>query len=417
MKFGRGVADDRHDALIELAEPLDMLPSSASIRVELLCASAAIVSLTGAGPAAQRLIQAAEREHHDVGSARTEAVWLAARAIVAAVDGAEPDAFREDAERSLLLAQSAGEPILLTIAYQAVLRLAYASGDLPRVDTLLEPLAAASERALLPFGTVRRHLCEVTNALARGQLDEVRGLIAITRDVGHRLRTHAVDGATASQELLLELELDELDRRGDALDALAAANPKSQAVMVAALARPYDDRAHERLVTGIAHLPHNDSRQTVLALTALAAADRRDALLGQRCIDELEPLGDRTVAVGFGSVVIGPACLYAGIAHLAVGHHDRARTLLERGVQVAIESTGWLWAAHARLWLAETLLERRSDGDVAEAIANIDAVEASECFHERWRVGRHAALLRDVIAEGTVPGVVRDRQRHLENAS
>ena len=57
----------------------------------------------------------------------------------------------------------------------------------------------------------------MTNALARGQLDEVRGLIATTREVGHRLRTHAVDGATGSQELLLELELDELDRRGAAM--------------------------------------------------------------------------------------------------------------------------------------------------------------------------------------------------------
>ena len=59
VKFGRGVGGDRNSALIELAEPLDMLPVSAPRRVELLCASAAIVSLTGAGPAAQRLIQAA----------------------------------------------------------------------------------------------------------------------------------------------------------------------------------------------------------------------------------------------------------------------------------------------------------------------------------------------------------------------
>ena len=417
VRFGRGVADDRHDALIELAEPLDMLPSSAPVRVELLCASAAIISLTGAGPAAQRLIEAAEREHHVVGSVRTEAVWLAARAIVSAVDGRDPEYFRGDAERSLQLARTAGEPILLTIAYQAVLRLAYATGDLPRVDSLLEPLAAASERALLPFGIVRRHLCEVTNALARGQLDEVRGLIATTREVGHRLRTHAVDTATASQELLLELELDVLGGRGDALNALAAAQPHGQGIMIAALARPHDRHAHDRLVSGVAHLPHNDARPAVLALSALAAADWRDPLLGQRCLDELEPLGDRTVAVGFGSIVIGSARVYAGVAHLAVGHYDHAKTLLERGVQLSIESTGWLWAAHARLWLAETLLERGADGDVDEAIAHIEVVVASDCFRPEWRVGHHAALLRAAIAEAHEPGALRDRRRRLANAS
>ena len=416
VKFGRGVAGDRHHALIELAEPLDMLPSSAPVRVELLCASAAIVSLTGAGPAAQRLVEAAEREHHDVGSVRTEAVWLAARAIVSAVDGHDPETFRDDAERSLLLARSSDDPILLTIAYQAVLRLAYATGDLRRVDSILEPLAVASQRALLPFGVVRRHLCEVTNAIARGRLDDVRGLIAEAREVGHRFRTHAVDGATASQELLLELELDELDRRGDLLDAAAAMNPHSQAIMIAALARPSDETAHARLVSGIAHLPHSDSRPAVFALTALVAADWRDALLGQRCVDELEPLGDRTVAVGFGSVVLGPAAVYTGVAHLAVGHVDRAHALLESGVRLSVESTGRLWEAHARLWLAETLLERRADGDLSDAIANIDAVVAFG-FPEQWRIGRHATLLCSALAEGVAPGELRDRRRRLRTAS
>lgn len=416
VKFGRGVAEDRHDALIELTEPLDMLPLRSPLRVELLCASAAVVGLTGAGPAAQRLIQAAEREHRDVGSERTEAVWLAARAIISAVDGGDPEHFRADAERSLLLARSAGEPAVLTIACQAVLRLAYATGDLPRVDSLLEPLAAASERALLPFGTVRRHLCDVTNAIARGQLDDVRELIATTREVGHRLGTHAVDAATTSQELLLELELDELDRRGDMLESAAATNPHTQAIMVAALARPHDEHAHARLVSGIAHVPHDDARPAVVALATLAAADRRDALLGQRCVDELAPLGERTITVGFGSLVLGSAAMYTGIAHLAAGQLDRARTLLERGVQSSIRSTGRLWEAHARLWLAETLLERGADGDVAEAVANIDAVVAFG-FAERWRIGRHVALLYAALDEGVAPATMRDRGRRLRTAS
>ncbi len=240
--------------------------------------------------------------------------------------------------------------------------------------------------------------------------------IARTREVGHRLRSRSVDAATASQELLLELELDELDQRGDVLDAAAAMNPQSQAIMIAALARPHDELAHARLVSGIAHIPDDDSRPAVFALTALAAADWRDPLLGQRCVDELEPLGERTIAVGFGSLVLGSAALYSGVALLGVGHLDRARALLERGVQLSIESTGRLWEAHARLWLAETLLERRADGDVDEAVANIEAVLAFG-FSARWRTGRHATLLCDALSEGVRPVTLREGRRHLKSAS
>jgi hypothetical protein len=169
-------------------------------------------------------------------------------------------------------------------------------------------------------------------------------------------------------------------------------------------------------VSGIAHIPDDDSRAAVFALTALAAADWRDALLGQRCVDELESLGERTIAVGFGSLVLGPAALYTGVAQLAVGHLDRARALLERGVQLSIESTGRLWEAHARLWLAETLLERRTDGDLGEAMANIRAVTGFG-FPEGWRIGRHATLLCDALAEGVQPALLRDRVRHLRSAS
>lgn len=415
VKFGRGVAGDRSAALVELAEPLDILPASAPARVELLCASAAIISLTGSGPDAQRLIRAAQREHHEAGTARTEALWLSARAIVSAVDGHSPGEFLADAERSLVLAEASGDPVLLTIAYQAILRLAYATGDLSRVDSLMEPLEAASERALLPFGVVRRHLCEATNALARGELDTVPELILTTREVGRRLRTHAVDTATRSQETLLAFELDELERHGDLLDAVAEQTPHTSAIAVAALARPHDDRSHERLVSGIAHLPRDDSYAAVIALSALAAGDRRDAFLGQRCVDVLGPLGDLFLVVGFGSLALGPARLHTGVGYLATGDRERARMCLERSIELTVDSSAELWTAQAQMWLAEVMIECGGASDVASAMDLVDSILQSTRFRATWRIGRHATLLVNAVASGVSPAALRARYRQSTN--
>ena len=71
----------------------------------------------------------------------------------------------------------------------AELRTAYSVGHLERVDQLIDTLEVVAQRAVLPFGIVRAHLCRITNAMARGELAGVPGLIERAVDVGRRLST------------------------------------------------------------------------------------------------------------------------------------------------------------------------------------------------------------------------------------
>ena len=89
VRVGSGVPEDKTAALVELTEPLELLAADAPERVDLLCAAAVIVTFIDGSPAAERLLDAAQKAHESTRSPRSEAVWLAARSIVAAVHGAD----------------------------------------------------------------------------------------------------------------------------------------------------------------------------------------------------------------------------------------------------------------------------------------------------------------------------------------
>ena len=107
VRFGSGIPTDKSAALIELTEPLDLLPLSAPEQIDLLCAAAVLVIFIDASDAADRLMAAAERLHEAAPTTRSEVVWLTARSLVGAVRGTDPGHVDEWSARALELARGA----------------------------------------------------------------------------------------------------------------------------------------------------------------------------------------------------------------------------------------------------------------------------------------------------------------------
>ena len=207
--------EDKSAALVELTEPLELLAADAPERVDLLCAAAVIVTFIDASPAADRLLDAARQAHESSRSLRSEAIWLAARSIVAAVHGADVESVHDMATKSYEVARRSDDPTVMVAAIQGLLRAEYMLGNLKAVDDLLPVLEQAAQAALLPFGAVRVSLCETTNAMARGELHRVQPLIDATMREGNRYRTFNTEIAATVQQLLLMFERDELSLLAD----------------------------------------------------------------------------------------------------------------------------------------------------------------------------------------------------------
>ncbi len=396
-RFGSGVSPDRTQAMIELGEPLELLPHSAPERVELLCAAAVIVTFSDLDTAADRVLGAARRTYEAIGDARSEAVWLAAQSIVGSVRGDGADAAAELAHRAGAAAASVDDPAVETVVIHAQLRAAYSVGDLDRVDDLVDRLEVVALRAVLPFGIVRTHLCRITNALAHGQLDAVPELIDRALDVGRRLTTHSAEPATRSQRLALDLELDDLGRQLDGLRALAGAT--SMIPMAALAAYAGDSSDLDRLRRNLHDVRRDSSFPVIAALVALAAARHRDAETAHWARRYLVALDDRTVFVGFGTLGLGFARFFVGLCDRALGDLVGARIAFESAVNLSERSGGTLWCVHARLWLAETLLELGGGAERAEAERQVISAEGTGILGVCSRAAAHASDLERRLAE------------------
>lgn len=383
VKFGLGVPADRLGAVIELGEPLDMLPAASPRRVDLLCAAASIASLTDAGSMGRRLVEAAEHAHMAQGTDRSESVWLATRAIVGAVDGADPADVRSWARRSLEAAERTDDAAVTTVAIQAELRASYMDGDLERVDELIRRLEVVSRRGLLPFGLVRVAIARVTNAIARGELASAGALLGELRELGRRYGTHAAASAVRSAELLLAIESDTL---GGELPDLREYDPGGRRpvwLAVTALAGDPDD--HRRLVVALADIEEDDAYPVAIALAALSAARHCDRVLAGWCRDRLVRFGDQTAMLGFGTVVLGYAAMFRGVAAWIAGDDVGARSDLANAVERSRRAGAWLWWAHAQLWLADVL---REGGDREGARRLVAEVASSSVPAQSARVRR-----------------------------
>jgi DNA-binding SARP family transcriptional activator len=353
VRFGSGTPTDKGQALVDLMEPLDLLPTTAPEQIDLLCAAAVVVLFIDASDAADRLLAAADRLHRAAPTARSEIVSLTARSIVSSVRGADPETVDHWAAQALELARATGHADLVVVAIQARLRALYTAGNLDAVDGLLAELDAAAREAALPFGIVRVTLCRATNALARGRLEGVQALIDTSRSEGRRLRTFAAEGAALAQETVLLLELDRLEEVATLVEPLAARSPANSWHAVLALSG--SPGAPPLLEVAGEIRPADDSFAVFSAIAAEVAARSGDAELGAWCLPHLEARGDTTIVVGLGTLVIGFARYFAGLARLATGDADGAARDLEAAARMATENGANLWRGHATVELADAL--------------------------------------------------------------
>lgn len=353
-RFMRGVPSDWKASLVDLTEPLPGLPPAAPVRVELLAAAAVLLAFSGEQSATEQLLHAAEDTHRAIGSRHSESVWLATRAIVSEVSDS-PQAIA-DATRAVDLAVLTGDPRLVVVAIHAVLKVGWACAALDAIEAVLEPLEDHSRRAGIVFGRVRVHIAAGSLALARGNLAATAAAIKATRQVGAQLGGLAAEPAAYWQDIQLALERGESDAllkvlRGLPIDPRHGVAP----IALAAAIGDADDLARLREVYRQATAGETLALQA--ALIARAAAAHGDAELAEFCIPVLSRVGAHVVLHGFGSVVLGPAPLFVGLAHVGRGAwHDAAASFTEAAT-IAERAGAALWLAEARSWLARAHAE------------------------------------------------------------
>jgi DNA-binding SARP family transcriptional activator len=364
-RFARGVPGDWKSSLVDLTEPLAGLPPAAPVRVELLAAAAALLAFSGEQSATEQLLNAAEDTHRAIGSRHSESVWLATRAIVSDVSSS-PQAIA-DATRAVDLALLTGDPRLVVVAIHAVLKVGWACAALDAIAAVLEPLEDHSRRAGIVFGRVRVQIAAGSLALARGDLAAAAAAIEATRRVGAQLGGLAAGPAAFWQDVQLALE------RGDTATLLATlrgipSDPRHGVSPIALAAALGDGDDLARLREVYRQATPGDTFGMQVALIARAAAAHGDAELGEFCVPVLTRLGAHVVLHGFGTVVLGPAPLFVGLAHAAQGKwHDAAAAFTE-AAEIAARAGAALWLADARSWLARAHAEL---GDAEQALRTL----------------------------------------------
>ena len=364
-RFTRGLPGDWKASLVDLTEPLSGLPPAAAVRVELLAAAAVLLAFSGERSATEQLLHAAEDTHRAIGSRHSESVLLATRTIVSDVSDS-PQA-TADATRAVDLALLTGDPRLIVVAIHAVLKVGWACAALDAVAAVLEPLEDHSRRAGIVFGRVRVHIAAGSLALARGDLAATSAAIEATREVGAQLGGHAAEPAAFWQEIQLALE------RGATATLLATLraipfDPRHgvSPIAIAASLGDTDDLARLREVYRQATA--GDTLALQMALIARAAAAHGDAELAEFCAPVLARLGAHVVLHGFGTIVLGPAPLFVGLAHAGQGKWHDAAAAFSEAAAIAERAGAALWLAEARSWLARAHAEL---GDAEQAVRTL----------------------------------------------
>jgi DNA-binding SARP family transcriptional activator len=386
-RFARGIPSDWKASLVDLTEPLAGLPPAAGVRVELLAAAAALLAFSGEHSATEQLLHAAEDTHRAIGSRHSESVWLATRSIVS--DVSDSRRAIADATRAVDLALLTGDPRLVVVAIHAVLKVGWACAALDAVEAVLEPLEEHSRRAGIVFGRVRVHIAAGALALARGDLAAASVEVEATRSVGAQLGGHAAAPAAYWQEIQLALE------RGESATLLATLrnlpfDPRNGVSPIALAAALGDAEDLARLRATYRQVTAGDTNALQMALIARAAAEHSDAELAEFCAPALARLGAHVVLHGFGSVVLGPAPLFLGLARAGQGKwHDAAESFTSAAA-IAERAGAGLWLAEARSWLARAHAEL---GDAEQAVRTLIGTQIDTGWVRIREVARRAEAL------------------------
>jgi hypothetical protein len=145
-------------------------------------------------------------------------------------------------------------------------------------------------------------------------------------------------------------------------------------------------------------VPVDDAFWPFVALAAQAGAGRRDPAIGRWCASRLDELGDRTITVGLGTVVMGFAPHFAALAHVATGDDESARVRFERAIALSTRNGAALWTAHSQVELADVLAASDDHELVAEAHRLLAELGSSPVTIQSERLARrvhevsHAAV-------------------------
>jgi DNA-binding SARP family transcriptional activator len=404
VRFGFGMAlDDR--LLVDLLEPLDLLPPDAPTRVELLCAAMHQLALTGDPDSTEPLVREAATVASRVGDPRASTLVILGEAILAGIRQAAPEQLTELANAALASAEALGEPVLLIAAMHAVLRDRMSAGDIDGLASLLPRFDAAATESLLPFAQVRSTFVRSSIALARGDFADLPASIELTIAEGTRLGVASAGGAALAQLVMLQVERGDLEQVAAMLEA-APSLPLEQVTnaLVAAESNRVDD-AIALLETVFADgIPAVGGVSLFLGVLAAEAA----WLAGWSGAPVLEPLLasglGRCAVMSYATLTVGPVDRAAGLLALAGGRTQEAVDAMRAAMVVA--GTATLWQARSQIGLAHALALRGDDGDLAEATALLSSLDGSPLLDadtgSRW-LGRQHARALDALARSDAP--------------
>jgi hypothetical protein len=111
------------------------------------------------------------------------------------------------------------------------------------------------------------------------------------------------------------------------------------------------------------HVPVDDLFGVFTALAAEVAARAGDAALGTWCLGHLEPRGEATIMSGLGTLVIGSARHFTGLARMAIGDLAGAAADFEAAAWMATAHGAHLWRGHSTVELAEVLAQTGRPAD------------------------------------------------------
>lgn len=391
VAFGQGASPEIRSGLVELMEPLELLPSNASARVDLLCAAAVMVTLTSGSAAAELLLKNAAELHDTIQTERSGAVLAAARCVVGAGAGAPVEELERRAYESLDFARTGDDPMLAVVASHALMRSLYARGDLDAVDELLGPLLSAGRSAMMPFAIARVGVCRVMHAIARGHFELADALLEELDATADLLRTINTPRAAMAQRTLLALERGHVESYAESIRGEYEAgidHPQAMGLLLV-LAGGLD----EDPMTLVEQLPADATRIPSIAVAALVALELGDRNLAAFCVTEFESMPDVVLATGLGTLLFGFVPHLRGSLRLELDDVDGAIGDLERALELTEPSGAQLWLDHLRTDLALALQRRNAPGDLGRAEELRGAVQAGPLLSVSARLARRFARL------------------------
>lgn len=395
--FGHGATTDLGAGLVELLEPLELLPTTAPERVDLLCAAAVMASLTSGSTAGELLLAGASEVHDAQANERTAAVLAAARCIVSAGLGSDAALVEAQATESLRFAQQTDDPVLAVVAAHALMRAHYVRGEIDEVDRLLGPLLAAGRAAMLPFAIARVGLCEVIHAIVRGQFDVAVDRIEQTARTGERLRTLNTERALSAQRALMLLELDRLHEVRDELEPLAEPGADHAHTFGALIG--LIDGTPETVLELAGDVPGDATRPPFVALAAITAAEHDDRELAAWCLPHLAAAGDVVIVAGLGTLLFGFAPHFRATVRAVLADLDGAVADYERATELSERVGAALWLDHARVGLARVLVQRARGDDRRRADELLAAVRSGAVVAVSPRLARAVAAVEALGAD------------------